>query len=56
MCASTAKMIYQVLGWLGAMLFLIAYYQLIAKKNRPPRLRKGRIDFKNKQDYAGMPV
>ncbi len=32
MCASTVKTIYQVLGWFGAMLFLIAYYQLIAKK------------------------
>lgn len=32
MCASTAKMIYHVLGWIGTMLFLIAYYQLIVKK------------------------
>jgi len=32
MYASIVKTIYQTLGWLGALMFLLAYFQLITKK------------------------
>lgn len=30
-----AKLIFDILGWLGAMLFLVSYFLLIVKKLRP---------------------